>query len=544
MNNSQKKYSPRRGKLWRIQMRPRPFHLIAIALLVTAYASSSISVAAESIALPFAAVSAEESGLTHIVKLKTTEDTIGLGMPWMSPLVDINGDGYLDICYYGHHGGGAAIWLGKKGGSFTLDTWDYSARWVFSSRAPLWWHINDDNFIDGISSQALPGGILYMNDGTGHWNQSGISLLPARTWYPKLLDGNGDGHHDELSVNGRVYSISPPLKEWGKKLPEKAVTKELWEVESIISWPKNIEHSRGTGFEAPYCVDLDGDHKNEIIVHFKEGFIRGTQFLSYVLSLDENSKGTTQFIDTTADRGLPNDGAFFPEDWDGDGDLDLIDIYSGFWYVNDGTGKFAKSDSRLFELGNRPEGTYSRFGYFVGDGTVDMLDLDNDGRRDLSMAGHHAAEHGYILNLGDGKTKEVNNIPVYCTQRAIGDVDNDGDLDFVAKGKEGGPTMVLFRNETKSRGLFVRIVPRNSPEQQLGCKVWVYEAGKMENAAGLISYRQGFMLNTASKAEVLDGRLHIGIGTRTEVDIRVRFPSGEIREAKGVKPGVTTDIKE
>jgi hypothetical protein len=129
-------------------------------------------------------------------------------------------------------------------------------------------------------------------------------------------------------------------------------------------------------------------------------------------------------------------------------------------------------------------------------------------------------------------------------QRAIGDVDNDGDLDYVKRGKKGGPTMVLFRNETKNRGLFVRIVPRNSPEQQLGCKMWVYESGKMGNAAGLINYRQCFMLNTASKAEVIDGQIHIGIGTRTEVDIRVRFPSGEIREAKGVKPGAITEIKE
>jgi hypothetical protein len=104
--------------------------------------------------------------------------------------------------------------------------------------------------------------------------------------------------------------------------------------------------------------------------------------------------------------------------------------------------------------------------------------------------------------------------------------------------------MVLFQNEIKNRGLFVRIVPKNSPEQQLGCKVWVYEAGKLGNAAGLINYRQCFMLNTASKAEVIDGRLHIGIGTRTEVDIRVRFPSGEIREAKAAKAGKTTDIKE
>jgi hypothetical protein len=45
------------------------------------------------------------------------------------------------------------------------------------------------------------------------------------------------------------------------------------------------------------------------------------------------------------------------------------------------------------------------------------------------------------------------------------------------------------------------------------------------------------MDNAPTKAEVLNGRIYIGIGTREAVDIRVRFPSGKIREAKGVKPG-------
>jgi hypothetical protein len=126
----------------------------------------------------------------------------------------------------------------------------------------------------------------------------------------------------------------------------------------------------------------------------------------------------------------------------------------------------------------------------------------------------------------------------------FGDVDNDGDIDYVTKGKKGEATMVFVRNEITNRGLFIRIIPKNAPEQQLGCKVWVYEAGQMGKAAGLISFRQCFMLNPASKAEVIDGHLHIGMGTRTEVDIRVRFPSGEIREAKAAKAGKTTDLKE
>lgn len=495
--------------------------------------------------VPFVRVPAEESGLTHVVKQRSETNPTGIKYPWMSPLVDINGDGNLDICYYGHHGGGAAIWLGKGDGTFTLDSPDYKSRWAFGTRAPLWWHVNNDNFIDGVSSQAMPGGFLFLNDGTGHWKKTTISLLPARTWYPKLVDLDGDGHHCEMAVRDGTYELSPSPREWEGKFPEKVETKELWKVGDIIPWPEEIEHSRGTGFSIPYTVDLDGDHKNEVIVHFKEGFIGAKSFRSYVLTRDDKAEGTNAWKNTTADRGLSdNNGAFFPEDWDGDGDLDLIDLFNGFWYVNDGRGKFVKAADRLYETGKRQNHTYARTAYFVGDSTVNMRDLDNDGHLDLCMSGHHGQAHGYILNLGGGKSREIHNIPALCMSRQLGDVDNDGDIDYVTKGKRGEATMVFVRNEITNRGLFIRIIPKNAPEQQLGCKVWVYEAGQMGKAAGLISFRQCFMLNPASKAEVIDGRLHIGMGTRTEVDIRVRFPSGEIREAKAAKAGKTTDLKE
>jgi hypothetical protein len=523
-----------------IDMRSVRRFVLSLFVICLAYTGAQ---AAEPV--PFVRVPAEESGLTHVVKQRSETNPTGIKLPWMSPLVDIDGDGNLDICYYGHHGGGAAIWLGKGDGTFTLDSPDYKSRWAFGTRAPLWWHVNNDNFIDGVSSQAMPGGFFFLNDGTGHWKKTTLSLLPARTWYPKLVDLDGDGHHCEMAVRDGTYELSPSPREWEGKFPEKVETKELWKVGDIIPWPEEIEHSRGTGFSIPYTVDLDGDHKNEVIVHFKEGFIGAKSFRSYVLTRDDKAEGTNAWKNTTADRGLSdNNGAFFPEDWDGDGDLDLIDLFNGFWYVNDGRGKFVKAADRLYETGKRQNHTYARTAYFVGDSTVNMRDLDNDGHLDLCMSGHHGQAHGYILNLGGGKSQEIHNIPALCMSRQLGDVDNDGDIDYVTKGKRGEATMVFVRNEITNRGLFIRIIPKNAPEQQLGCKVWVYEAGQMGKAAGLISFRQCFMLNPASKAEVIDGRLHIGMGTRTEVDIRVRFPSGEIREAKAAKAGKTTDLKE
>ena len=162
-----------------------------LAFLLSLCAARGIA-ADETVKLPFVAVPAEQSGVTHKVQIRSKTVKEGIKYPWMSPLVDINGDGNLDICYYGHHGGGAAIWLGKGDGTFTLDSPDYKSRWAFGTRAPLWWHVNNDNFIDGVSSQAMPGGFLFLNGGTGHWKKTTLSLLPARTWSPKLVDVDGE----------------------------------------------------------------------------------------------------------------------------------------------------------------------------------------------------------------------------------------------------------------------------------------------------------------------------------------------------------------
>jgi hypothetical protein len=36
----------------------------------------------------------------------------------------------------------------------------------------------------------------------------------------------------------------------------------------------------------------------------------------------------------------------------------------------------------------------------------------------------------------------------------------------------------------------------------------------------------------------------VGLGQVQAVDVRVRFPSGEVREVKGAKAGTTVEVKE
>jgi hypothetical protein len=122
-------------------------------------------------------------------------------------------------------------------------------------------------------------------------------------------------------------------------------------------------------------------------------------------------------------------------------------------------------------------------------------------------------------------------------------MDDDFDIDVLAgNGKTG--EMTLLRNDTTNAGLAVRIVPRAPAEAALGCKLWVYRAGTLGETKGLVHYRQCFMERFPVRRNVLVPVLHVGLGAVDAVDIRVRFPSGVVRELKGVKARTTAEIRE
>ncbi len=484
--------------------------------------------------LTWARVPPEQSGLTHAIEEATKEKPAGLKYPWMSPLVDINGDGHLDILYYGHHGGGAAIWLGKGDGTFALDPAGYRARWAFGGRDPLWWDFTGDGKPDAVGSEGSDiAGRLFVNDGTGHWRKTPAILQG------KLLDLDGDGHHDELwQSRGVAATLEPKPRSWGAEPPDKIAITPVWKAEDLLGWPEGEErsaHPGGPQFHTAFSVDLDGDHRNELIVMFLAGMFSGRMH-AWVLDRDPQAQGAAGWKDATAARGLPAGKGhwYLPEDLDADGDLDLIDLATGHWHANDGKGRFTQSPARIYDPAARRIGKP-----WDGDGEAELLDLDNDGRRDLVMSGDHTTANGVFLNLG-GRFQEAGGVPGSRRGRKFGDVDGDCDLDMVVAGK----TVQLHRNDTANLGLRVRLVPRAAAEAHLGCELWVYQAGKLGQKEGLLHYRQCFMERSLHRSNVLVPDLHVGLGRAEAADIRVRFPSGVVREAAGVKAKSLAVVKE
>lgn len=495
----------------------RSVRSIAFSLCVFLLACAG-SLSAELV--PFIQVPAEDSGLTHRVAIRSKTVAEGIKYPWMSSLVDINADGHLDITYYGHHGGGAAIWFGKGDGTFKLDPDGYAARWVFGARDPVWLDVNGDNAMDAVGTEGhMIKGFLYLNTGDGHFEKTTLR------YHGNFVDLNHDGHHDEL-WGGRsgTYRMTPGIHEWGEIQPQKIAVAKLWMPEDVLPWPEGVErnsHPLAPQFHTGVSADLDGDGKAELVVTFsKKNF-------SWVLK-----KSAETWVDKTAAMGLPAGESMwlFPDDLDVDGDMDLVDMWHGWWFANDGKGKFTRSEQRIFDPKTRKRGHP-----WDGDGEYQFIDLDNNGFRDITFAGDHTTAAGAFLNMGGGKFVETPQVNGSRRLRKFGDVDGDYDLDMV----RCGSTATLYRNETPNTALKLKLVPKSCAETALGCSVWVYQAGKLGDSKSLIHYRQCFMPRGMHRSTILNTTLHVGLGQAASADVRVRFADGTIKEAKGVKAKTT-----
>jgi len=180
--------------------------------------------------------------------------------------------------------------------------------------------------------------------------------------------------------------------------------------------------ARGSG---PSFGDLNGDGLLDLFV----GSVGGSAAKLYL------NQGNDKFLDITQSSGLVLPGNNFGASWadyDKDGDLDLMithwssDIYDYYAYFWRNNGDLTFTDISL-EVGIDKMGARDKTF------TPTFADIDNDGWQDLLLVSDNHQTRVFHNNQ-DGTFNHITNRDVITDNAgmgsAVGDYDNDGDLDW------------------------------------------------------------------------------------------------------------------
>jgi len=237
-------------------------------------------------------------------------------------------------------------------------------------------------------------------------------------------------------------------------------------------------------------------------------------------------------------------------------------------YDNDGWAdifvtNFSEDTNQLYRnLGNGSFADltwHSRIGpvswLFLGWGTK-FVDYDNDSQLDLIVTNGHVYPEAdrfrggstyrqrplVYHNRGKGVFDEVGdrdpvwNRPGTGRGLAVGDYDNDGDMDVLINQADAPPR--LIRNDTSNRNYWLRfvLVGKNSNRDGVGVKITLETPRGKQTAERLAG---------DSYLSSGDPRLHFGVGPAAVIErVTARWPSGRVQTLTDVKAGQTVLLEE
>ncbi len=498
-------------------------------------------------------------------------ETMGAGCAW----IDYDQDGLLDLylvnsaatkLYTPKHSIRSALYHNNGDGTFTdvTDRAGVGAEGLFGMGVAVG-DFNNDGFPD-LFVLGYGRCILYRNNGDGTFTditaKSGVENRGRWASSAAWFDYDNDGRLDLLIANyvdwtpennfycgdrgsGMRSYCHPDVY---KGMPPTLYHNNGDGTFTDVSSASGIGAKPGNGLGV-VTFDYDGDGWQDIFIandsmpnflfhNKRDGTFEEVGYLA----------GVAVSGDGQAEAGMGVDAA----DLTGNGQMDLVvthlDLQLARLYRNKGNGVFDDETVR------------SKIGYATyhlsGFGTR-FFDYDNDGARDLFIANGHVLDNIQLYrsearylepklmfrNTGGGLFENVSDrlgadfqLPRASRGVAVGDFDNDGDLDILVNNNGEAPQLLRNDGGNANHWLSILLIGTRSNRDGVGARVKL-SAGtsiQFDQKKGGMSYQSA-----------QDPRLHFGLGSHTLIDsLEIDWPSGAKTKLGGIKADQIIAIQE
>jgi hypothetical protein len=452
------------------------------------------------------------TNVTAAVGITHTHTPDATGSQFMSAgaaAADFTGDGLVDLFF--SQVNDVAVLYRNTGSGFEDVSTAAGFTQILPSSGTAAGDIDNDGDMDlslmGVQSSRH---YLYINDGTGHFTEEGISRgadisisagAPTRRGQGVAFgDYDRDGYLDMMTSEHAkpfISSGSRLLRNLGAANP--GHFEDVTQAAGLDVYRPGLHDSVNAYRFQPQFSDIDQDGHTDIVIVADE---RTSQLFW------NNGDGT--FTDGTMPAGVGTDKSGMGSalgDYDRDGDLDwfVTAIFdTPFLGVNPGNRLYRNNGDRTFTdvttaAGVRNTGTGTELSW--GWGTV-FMDYDNDADQDLMMTngfaglGYSGDDTTLKRNNGNGTFTDVG-IASGITDTGQGrgllrlDYDADGDLDTLVVNYAAAP--ILYRNDGGNEanwlrvktvgtisnrdgiGAFIKIIPDTDVPEQF--QVWEVHSG-------------------------------------------------------------------